>query len=407
MKRTILFAILYGASVFVAGNAYASENGTISNDYVKIGVLTDMSGVYKTNTGPGSVTAAKMAVEDFGGSVLGKPIEVVVADHQNKADIGSSIARQWIDEDHVDMITGLGNSAVGVAVQNLASNKHVITINTGAGTVALTEKQCTKYGLHYVYDTYSVPTSTATAVVDGGGDSWFFITANYSFGHSLQQNATNAIEAAGGKVIGSVNHPIGTDDFASYLIQAQASGAKVIGLADAGRDFINAVKQANAFGIIQHGQKIAGMLVYINDIKALGLPVAQGLEFTTAFYWDESDASRKWSQRFFERHHAMPNMNQAGTYSAVMAYLNAVKKAGTDDADQVRKALGDTPINDMFVSNGRVEPNGLMVHDMFLVKVKSPDQSQGPWDLLKVVSRVPAEKAFIPLSRSTCPLLKQ
>jgi len=407
MKKTMLFAILYGASVLLAGNAYASEGGSISNGEVKIGVLTDMSGVYKTNTGPGSVTAARMAVEDFGGSVLGKPIEVIVADHQNKADIGSSIARQWIDEDHVDMITGLGNSAVGVAVQNLASDKHVITINTGAGTVALTEKQCTRYGLHYVYDTYSVPTSTATAVVDGGGDSWFFITANYSFGHSLQQNATNAIEAAGGKVIGSAKHPIGTDDFASYLIQAQASGAKVIGLADAGRDFINAVKQANAFGIIQHGQKIAGMLVYINDIKALGLPVAQGLEFTTAFYWNQSEAARKWSQRFFERHHAMPNMNQAGTYSAVMAYLKAIKKAGTDNADQVRKALGDTPINDMFVSNGRVEPNGLMVHDMFLVKVKSPDQSHGDWDLLKVVSKVPADKAFIPLSRSSCPLLEK
>ncbi len=404
MKKAFLAAAC-GIALAVAGTASAATGG-VSNGYVKIGVLTDMSGVYKDLSGPGSVIAAKMAVKDFGGEVLGKPIKLIVANHQDKPSLASSIARKWIDQDHVDMIVGIVSSGTGLPVQKLASSKHVITINDGAGATALTEKQCTKYGIHYVYDTYSLPVGTASAIVKNGGKTWFFITADYVFGHSLQDNTTKVVESLGGKVLGSVDEPLGTTDFSSALLSAKASGAQVIGLANAGLDTVNSIKQAHQFHITQGGQQLAGMLVFINNIKALGLETTQGLQFTSAFYWDRDDASRKWSQRFFKQHHAMPTMVQAGVYSSVMSYLKAVKEAGTDNSDAVRAELGKMTINDMFVKNGHIEPNGLMVHDMYLMQVKKPSESKGPWDLLKVVSTIPADKAFIPLSKSQCPLLK-
>lgn len=378
----------------------------VSDDMVKIGVLTDMSGVYANGTGKGSVAAAQMAVEDFGGTVLGKPIKLVSADHQNKADIASSIARKWIDSEGVDMITDLVTSSTGIAVQELASQKHTITINTGAGTTALTNKYCTEYGIHYVYDTYALPTGTATAVVKNGGKSWFFITADYEFGHSLQDNTARVVKALGGTVVGSVNAPLSTNDFSSYLLQAQGSGADVVALANAGQDFSNAVRQAHEFGLTDAGQQMVGLLGVLPDVKALGKKNAANLMLTTAFYWDRTPESRKFSKRFYEKVGAMPDMIQAGDYSAVMTYLEAVKAAGTDDADAVRKQLAKMEINDMFAQGGHIREDGLMVHDMYLVQVKKPEDSTAEWDMYKIVRTIPGEQAFQPMSEGSCSLAK-
>lgn len=391
----------------MVGTAVAQDEAQLSDGMVKIGVLSDMSGVYKALEGPGAVVAAQMAIEDFGGEVLGQPIELVSADHQNKPDIGAATAREWIDAEGVDMITALDNSAVALAVQGLASDKQTITMNTGAGTTELTEGQCTKYGIHYVYDTHALPVGTATAIVENGGESWFFITADYAFGHSLQENTAEVVKNLGGEVLGNIEAPLGTNDFSSYLLQAQASGAEVIGLANAGQDTVNAIKQAQAFGIVEAGQQLAGMLVFITDVKSMGLDVAQGLQFTSAFVWNQDEEAEEWSRRFFERHGAMPTMVQAGVYSAVTHYLKAVEAVGTDDSDAVREQLGKMTINDFFVENGKIVANGLMMHDMYLVQVKTPEESTEEWDVLEVVSRVPAEEAFIPLSESKCPLVNE
>ncbi|MBC7185126.1 MAG: ABC transporter substrate-binding protein, partial [Marinobacter sp.] len=289
-----------------------TASAELTDGKLKIGVLSDMSGVYKALEGPGAVVAAKMAIEDFGGSVLGQPVEVISADHQNKPDIGASTAREWIDAKEVDMITALDNSSVALSVQGLANDKKVITMNTGAGTTALTEEQCTPYGIHYVYDTHALPVGTATAMVKNGGKSWFFITADYAFGHSLRDNTGAVVKSLGGEVVGNVNAPLSTNDFSSYLLQAQSSGADVIGLANAGQDTVNAIKQANQFRIVQSGQKLAGMLVFITDVHSMGLDIAQGLQFTTAFVWNQNDETRAWSERFYERHGAMPTMVHAG-----------------------------------------------------------------------------------------------
>jgi len=401
---------LAGAAVIFSlglASAASAQDGAISDDHVKIGVLGDMSGVYSDVAGPGMSVAAQMAITDFGGTVLGKPIELVSANHQNKPDIGSAIARRWIDRDGVDMITGLENSAVGLAVQGLGTGKKIITINTGAGSTAFTEDACSEYGIHYTYDVYATGAATATAIVKEGGKKWFFITADYAFGHSVRDNTSAVVEDLGGTVVGGVNAPLSTNDFSSYLLQASNSGADVIGLANAGSDAINAIKQANEFGIVQRGQKLAGLLIYIADVKSLGLDTAQGLQFTTAFYWDRNDATREWSQRFHDKHGAMPTMIHAGTYSAVTNYLKAIKTAGNDDPDAVREQLGKMTINDFFAQNGKIEANGLMSHDMYLVEVKTPDSSEGEWDLMKIVRTIPAENAFIPLSESACPRLDQ
>ncbi|MES1929053.1 Leu/Ile/Val-binding protein family [Salinisphaera dokdonensis CL-ES53] len=405
MNKSLVTAVCAAGVAAFGSTALAADGAT--NGSVKIGVLSDMSGVYKAIEGPGAVIAAEMAVEDFGGSVLGEEIEIVSADHQNKADVASSIARRWIDRDKVDMLVGMDNSAVGLAVQGLASGKDTITMNTGAGSVELTESQCSKYGIHYVYDTYALPVGTATAMVENGGKSWFFITADYAFGHSLRDNTSRVVKEMGGEVMGSVEAPLSTTDFSSYLLQASSSGADVIGLANAGGDTVNSIKQANSFGIVQRGQKLAGMLVFLTDVKALGLDTAKGLQFTTAFYWDRNEESRKWSQRFFEKHGAMPTMVQAGVYSAVMHYLEAIKASGSDAAAPVRKQLGEMELNDFFVQNGKIEANGLMSHDMYLAKVKTPEESESDWDLLDIVSTIPAADAYIPISESACSLVKQ
>tara|TARA_R110000824_G_scaffold53305_8_gene147702 strand:- start:5910 stop:7127 length:1218 start_codon:yes stop_codon:yes gene_type:complete len=379
--------------------------GALSDDKVKIGVLSDMSGVYKSLEGPGAVIAAEMAIEDFGGSVMGKSIELISADHQNKPDIGASTAREWIDAKEVDMITALDNSSVALSVQGLAKDKKIITMNTGAGSTALTEEQCSPYGIHYVYDTHALPVGTATAMVKNGGKKWFFITADYAFGHSLRDNTGAVVKSMGGEVVGNVNAPLSTNDFSSYLLQAQSSGADVIGLANAGQDTVNAIKQANQFRIVQSGQKLAGMLVFLTDVHSMGLDIAQGLQFTTAFVWNQNEETKAWSNRFNERHGAMPTMVQAGVYSAVTNYLKAVKEAGTDDTETVRAKLGEMTLNDMFVTGGKIAPNGSMLHDMYLVEVKKPSESKSEWDLLNVVSKIPADQAYISMADTKCSLV--
>ena len=401
-KVALSVALLAMTSV-LAGAA----NKGISDGVVKIGVLTDMSGVYSTLGGKGTQVAVEMAVKDFGGKVLGKPIQVIGADHQNKADIASAKAREWFDNEKVDMITGLLNSGCALAVQKLAGEKKRITMNTGAASTDLTNKDCTPYGIHYVYDTYALGKGTGQAVVQRGGKTWYFITADYAFGQSLEGNTTKFVKQMGGKVLGSVRHPLSTADFSSYLLQAQSSGAQIIGLANAGGDTINAIKQAREFGIGKKGQTLVGLLIFDTDIKSLGLNVAQGMQFTSGFYWDRDNASRAFAKRFFAIHKAMPTMDQAGAYSATMNYLKAVKAAGTDDPDAVMAKLKSMDISDFFAVHGKIRADGRMVHDMYLMEVKKPSESKGEWDLLKIVKTIPAKDAFMPLSESTCSLVKK
>ena len=403
-------AVLAALATAVLGaqlaRAQAPAAGKISGDVVRIGVLTDMTGYYSDLAGPGSVTAAKMAVEDFGGKVLGKPIDVISADHQNKADIASNTARRWFDEQGVDVIADLVSSSTAGAVMPVAAEKKRITLLSGPGTTAFTGDKCTAYNVHYTYNTWAMANGTGAQVVKGGGDSWFFVTADYIFGKSLESDTANVVKASGGKVLGAARHPSpGTTDFSSYLLQAQASGAKIIGLANAGADTVNSVKQANEFGITKK-QHLAGLLIFLSDIHALGLQAAQGLYATTAFYWDMNDDTRKWSKRFFERQKKMPTMVQAGVYSSVMHYLEAVKAAGTDDADAVMKKMKETPVNDFFAKNGRIGPDGLHRHDMYLVQVKTPAESKYPWDYYKVLKTIPAAEAFPTVEAQKCPLVK-
>jgi branched-chain amino acid transport system substrate-binding protein len=381
--------------------------GQISGNTVKVGVMTDMTGTYSDIGGPGSVTAAQMAVEDFGGTVNGAPIEVVSTDHQNKPDIASARAREWIDTEGVDMITDLVTSSTGLAVQEIGKDKKTIIMNSGSATSRLTNDDCSPYGFHWTYDTYALANGTGRAVVEQGGDSWFFLTADYAFGHSLEEDVTKVVNASGGEVLGSVRHPFPSSDFASFLLQAQGSGAKVIGLANAGADTINSIKQAKEFGIVEGGQSLAGLLMFITDIHALGLDTAQGLYLTTGWYWDLNDETREWAARFEEKMGKKPTMVQAGVYSAVTNYLKAIEAAGSDNADAVADQLHGMKIDDMFADNGVVYPNGRMAHDMYLARVKSPDQSQGPWDYLEIVQTIPAEEAFQKPEETTCPLVKQ
>lgn len=396
---------LAAAAMLTAGAAQAQ--GKVSGDTVKIGVLTDMSGVYTAIAGPGSVVAAQLAIEDFGGTVLGKPVQLVSADHQNKGDLASSIAREWIDRQGVDMITDLVTSSTGIAVQKLASAKGVITMNTAAAAMALTNQECTPLGIHYAYDTYSLAVGTANPIIEAGGTKWFFITADYVFGHSLEASASDVVKAHGGKVVGSVRAPFPNTDFSSYLLQAQGSGANVIGLANAGQDFTNAVKQAGEFGIGRGNQQLVGLLVFSSDVKSLGLKAAQGLQFTDSWYWDLNDETRAFSERFMKKTGAMPTSAQAAVYSTVTQYLTAVKAAGTDEGKAVRAKLGEMTMNDMYHKNAKLRPDGRVVHDMYLMQVKSPEESKGEWDMLKVVNVIPGERAFMPLSQSQCPLVKK
>ena len=380
----------------------------VSDDVVKIGVLTDMSGLYSDVGGEGAVVAAKMAIEDAGGKVLGKPIELISSDHQNKADIAANKAREWYDTQKVDMIAELLNSAVGLAVQEVGKQKKRITMNSGAAASRLTGADCSPYGVHWTYDTYALSNGTGKAMVKRGGDTWYFLTADYAFGKNLEKDTTAVVKANGGKVLGSVLHPLSSSDFSGYLLQAQASKAKVIGLANAGGDTINSVKQANEFGITKGGQQLAGLLVFDTDIDSIGLPIAQGMYLTTGFYWDMNDDSRKWAKRFGERHKGkMPTMVQAGVYSQVSHYLKAIAAAGTDDPDSVMKKMRDMPINDFFAKNGKLREDGRMVHDMYLAQVKKPSESKGRWDNLKIVQTIPGDQAFRSLKDSECALVKK
>jgi branched-chain amino acid transport system substrate-binding protein len=398
------------AAILVAlapGMTFAQQE-KISDKVVRIGVLTDMSGLYSDFAGKGAVEAVRMAVADVGGKVLGMPIEVISADHLNKADVASSTARQWIDAKKVDMIADNTGSATALATAKITGDKKRIMIVTGAGTTRLTNEDCTPYGVHYNHDNAALANVAGKYIVKQGGDTWFFLTADYAFGHSLEKEATDVIKANGGKVLGSVKHPLNASDFSSYLLQAQSSGAKIIGLANGGGDTINSIKAANEFGMLKSGkQKLAGLLVFINDVHALGLDTAQGLYATEGFYWDYNDETRKWSDRFYKKLGKMPSAIQAADYSSTMHYLNAIKEAGTDDPDAVIKKMKETPVNDFYTKNGKIRPDGLLVHDMFLVQVKTPAESKRPWDYYHIREVVPGEDAYPPLSKSACPLAKK
>ena len=373
---------------------------------IKIGVLTDMTGPYGDASGPGSVLAARMAIADFGGTVLGRPVEVLAADHQNKPDIGAQIARQWFDRDGVRMITDLTNSSVALAVQAVARQLDRIDLVTSTATTALTNAECSPSGVHWTYDAYALSAGTAGAMVAEGGKTWYFITADYAFGTNLQATARQIIERAGGKVLGASLAPLNTTDFAAQLVAAQASGADVVGLANAGADTVNSVKQAFEFGLTKK-QKLAAFLPFITDIKAMGIDHAQGLTLTTAFYWDRNDESRAWAKRFEAVQHAMPTMIHAGTYSAVLHYLKAVQKAGSVETGAVMAAMREIAVNDPIFHDGHIRADGVMEHDMYLVRVKTPAESKGPWDLYNVLRTIPGAQAFQPLGESTCPLAKK
>jgi len=404
MKRILRMSLVTLVALFAAG---ALAQDKVSDGVVKIGVLTDMTGYYSDLAGSGSVLAAKMAVEDFGGKVLGKPIEVISADHQNKADIASNTARKWFDEEKVDAIADLVSSSTAGAVMPVAAEKKRITLLSGPATTAFTGEKCTAYNVHYTYNNWALANGTGREVVRQGGDTWFFVTADYIFGKSLEEDTGKVVKATGGKVLGFARHPSpGTTDFSSYLLQAQASGAKIVGLANAGADTVNCIKQAKEFGVTPK-QSLAGLLVFISDIHSLGLDTAKGLYLTTSFYWDLNDATRKWSKRFFEKHKKMPTMVHAGVYSAVTHYLEAVKAAGTDAADPVVAKMKATPVKDFFTKDGRIGPDGLHRHEAYLMRVKTPQESKYPWDYYQVVKEIPASEAFPTVEQQACPLVKK
>ncbi|CAL80462.1 putative ABC transporter, substrate binding protein; possible branched chain amino acid binding protein [Bradyrhizobium sp. ORS 278] len=372
---------------------------------VKIGILNDQSGVYADYGGKYSVEAAKMAIEDFGGEVLGQKVELVTADHQNKPDLASTIARRWYDTEGVDMITELTTSSVALAIQELSKEKKKIDIVVGAATSRITGDACTPYGFHWAYDTRALAVGTGGALVESGGDSWFFMTADYAFGYALEKDTSDIVTSKGGKVLGSVRIPLNSSDFSSFLLQAQSSKAKIIGLANAGLDTTNSIKQAAEFGIVKGGQKLAGLLMTLSEVHGLGLEAAQGLVLTEGFYWDHDDKARAFSERFMKRTGRMPSMIHAGTYSATLSYLKAVKAAGTKDSDAVAAKLKELPVDDAF-AQGKVLANGRMVHDMYLFEVKKPSESKKPWDYYKQLATVSGDKAFFTPKDSGCPLTK-
>jgi branched-chain amino acid transport system substrate-binding protein len=397
MKSKMLSAVVAASGLLLA--VPASAQG------VKIGILNDQSGVYADYGGKYSLEAAKMAIEDFGGSVLGQPIELVTADHQNKPDLATAIARRWYDTENVDMITELTTSSVALAVQDLSKEKKKIDIVVGAATSRITGDACTPYGFHWAFDTHALAVGTGGALVKAGGDSWFFMTADYAFGYALEKDTSDIVNANGGKVVGSVRIPLNSSDFSSFLLQAQSSKAKIIGLANAGLDTTNSIKQAAEFGIVKGGQKLAALLLTLAEVHGLGLEAAQGLVLTEGFYWDRDDKSRAFGERFFKRTGRMPSMIHAGTYSATLQYLKAVKAAGTKDSDAVAAKLKELPVDDSF-AQGKVLANGRMVHDLYLFEVKKPSESKKPWDYYKELAVVPGDKAFPSAKDSGCPLTK-
>jgi branched-chain amino acid transport system substrate-binding protein len=372
---------------------------------VKIGILNDQSGVYADYGGKYSIEAAKMAIEDFGGEVLGQKVEMVTADHQNKPDLATAIARRWYDAEGVDMITELTTSSVALAVQELSKEKKKIDIVVGAATSRISGDACTPYSFHWAYDTRALAVGTGGALVEAGGDTWFFLTADYAFGYALEKDTSDIVTSKGGKVLGSVRVPLNSSDFSSFLLQAQSSKAKIVGLANAGLDTTNSIKQASEFGIVRGGQKLAGLLMTLSEVHGLGLEAAQGLILTEGFYWDHDDKTRAFAERFIKRTGHMPSMIHAGTYSAVLSYLKAVKAAGGKDSEAVASKLKELPVDDAF-AQGKVLANGRMVHDLYLFEVKKPSESKKPWDYYKQLAVIPGEKAFFSAKDSGCPLTK-
>jgi branched-chain amino acid transport system substrate-binding protein len=401
MKR-VLSGIFACALAVSATSAQAQTKPPL-----KLGGILDMSGLYADITGPGSEMAAKMAVEDFGGEVLGRKIEIVAADHLNKADLAANIARDMFDNQGVEMLFDVAASATALAALEISKARGKINMFNGPGSIRLSNEACGPFTVHYVFDTFAQANVTGLAAVKSGLDSWFFLTADYAFGQDLEKDTTNVVLKSGGKVLGSVRHPLNTSDFSSYLLQAQSSKAKVIGLANAGGDTINAIKQAAEFGLTKSGQKLSPLLAFITDIDSVGLDTAQGLLLAEAFYWDLNDDTRAFSKRFQERTKRVPSAVQAGTYSSVTHYLKAVKAAGTTDSAAVIKVMKDTPINDMFTKNGRIREDGRMVHDMYLFEVKKPSESKGRWDDYKLLATIPGNEAFQSLEASRCPLVKK
>ena len=401
MLKAFTKGLYLSAALSIAGHAASAA------DTIKIGVLNDQSGVFADNGGTGSVAAAKLAVEDFGGQLLGQKIEVVTADHQNKPDIAAATARKWFDTEGVDIIADGAASSAGFAILEIARQKNKIFVISGPGSSDFTGKACSPVSFHFNYDTYALSKLTSEAVTKAGGNTWYFISADYAFGHALQRDATKFIEAAGGKVIGSAAHPLGSTDMASFLLQAQGSKAKVVGLATSGADVQTAIKQAGEFGIVESGQQLAGLLVFITDVNALGLKATQGLQVTTSFYWDLNDETRAWAKRYFAATGGkVPSMVQAGVYSGVHHYLAAVKAAGTKDPTVVAQKMREMKVNDMYNKNVMIRPDGRVLHSMYLVQVKKPDESKYKYDYYKVLTTSPGEQAFRPMSEGNCPLVK-
>ena len=381
--------------------------GQVSDNVVRIGLLTDYTGVFSALSGQGGVVAARMAVEDFGGTVLGKPIEIVQADHGNKPDTAAAIAKRWYDVEGVDMIADVPNSSVALAVQAVARERQKIVIASGSGTAEFTGKSCTPTSFQWTWDTYSAAVATTKAVMQSGGESWYILAADYTFGRTMAADVSAQVKKAGGTVADVVRHPLNTLDFSSFIVQAQASKAKVVALANGGTDTVNAVKQFNEFGLRESGVKLVGMAVFITDVHGMGLENARGLVLTNGFYWDRTEETRAWSKRFFARHHAMPTMAQAGVYSAVTHYLKSIASGGTDDGVRVAEEIRAHPVADFFANGGRVREDGRLVHDMYLVEVKNPNEVKYPWDYYRVLRTIPGEEAVRPLAESECPLVQK
>jgi len=398
LQIKLIMACLFGT--LSISLAQASANA------IKIGVLNDQSGPFSDLSGKLGVEATKMAVEDFGGKVLGRPIEVLSADHQNKVDIGMAIARRWYEDDKVDMILDVPNSAIALAVQDLTRQMNRVVIYTSPGSTELTGKSCSPNGMQWTYDTYAYAKAVANGVMDEGGKSWFFITSDYAFGHSLESDASSAIKARSGQVLGSVRHPLNTSDFSSYLLQAQSSMADVIGLANGSADTVNSIKQAAEFNIMGGRQRVAALFMGIVDVRSLGLQAGQGLNLVESFYWDQDEKTRAWSQRFYKRTGRMPSMVQASNYGATMHYLNAIKAANTDAADAVLKKMHETPVNDFMTNNATIRIDGRVMRDLYLYQVKKPSESKNDWDVYKLLRKIPAEQAYRPLNQGGCPLVE-
>ena len=398
MKLKAITLAMAGAAVFGFG---APASAQISGDVIKIGIISDLSGLYADIDGPGGVEAIRMAIADAGGAINGKKIELIYADHQNKADIAASKAREWFDREGLDMLIGGTNSGTNLAMAKVALEKKKPFISVGAASARLTNEECSPYTVHYAYDTVALARGTGGAVVKQGGKTWFFLTADYAFGHSLEADTSAVVKTNGGKIVGSVRHPLSASDFSSFLLQAQASKAQILGLANAGGDTINSIKAANEFGITKT-MKLAGLLMFINDIHSLTPKLTEGMYLTDSWYWDADETTRKWSRRYFEKMKKMPSSLQAADYSAAAFYLKAVKDAGTDDADKVMAKMKSTKINDIYTKNGTVRPDGRMVHDMYLMQVKAPKDSKYPWDYLKVVQTIPGDQAFTTKAETKC-----